>query len=90
LPWIDDMRIRDFTIKASSRRETGVIAQEIQQTHPDMVHENPEGDLTVEHPNRFLTVDQPNPWMLVKAIQELKANNDQLRRDFDAYKEAHP
>jgi hypothetical protein len=55
LPWIDDMRIRDFTVKATGERRTGVIAQEMKDTHPDMVHKNAEG---------FYSVDEPNPWML--------------------------
>ncbi len=84
------MRIRDFTIKTSGERATGVIAQELQQTHPDMVHENPQDFLTGDKARHFLIVDQPNPWMLVKAIQELKAENDKLRRDFETYKTAHP
>jgi hypothetical protein len=62
LSWIDDMRIRDFTVKSTGERRTGVIAQEMIQNHPDMVHENTEG---------FYSVDEPNPWLLVKTIQEL-------------------
>jgi hypothetical protein len=70
LPWLDGMRIRDFTIKATGERKTGVIAQEMLPSHPDMVHVNAEG---------LYSVDEPNPWMMVKAIQELKADNDDLR-----------
>jgi hypothetical protein len=61
------MRVRDFTMKATGERQTGVIAQELMKAHPAMVRMGSNG---------FLTVDSPNPWMLVKAIQELKADND--------------
>jgi hypothetical protein len=67
LPALDDMRVRDFTIRATGERKTGVIAQEMLKNHPDMVHMGPDG---------FYKVDEPNPWKLVKAIQELKAAND--------------
>jgi hypothetical protein len=79
LPWLDDMRVRDFTMKATGERQTGVIAQEMQLTHPDMVHMGANG---------FYTVDSPNPWKLVKAIQELKAENDNLRARLDALEAA--
>jgi hypothetical protein len=64
LSWLGNMRVRDFTIKSTGERRTGVIAQEMQVTHPDMVHMGS---------NSFYTVDEPNPWKFVKAIQELKA-----------------
>jgi Chaperone of endosialidase len=70
LPQLADIRVRDFTIKSTGDRATGVIAQELKPSHPGMVHEGADG---------FYTVDAPNPWMLVKAIQELKAENDELR-----------
>lgn len=70
LAWLGGMRIRDFTLKATGERKTGVVAQELLPHHPDMVHEGKDG---------FYTVDEPNPWKLVKAIQELKADNDNLR-----------
>ena len=61
-------------MKASGERQTGVIAQELATAHPDMVHAGSNG---------FYTVELPNPWMLVKAIQELKAENDNLRPSND-------
>src|SRR6266436_3874150 len=67
LAWVRDMRIRDFTIIADGERRTGVIAQELLPSHPDMVRMGPNG---------FYTVDQPDPWKLVKAIQQLKRLTD--------------
>jgi hypothetical protein len=64
LVWLGDMRVRDYTLKVDDARLTGVIAQELIKTHPDMVHMGDDG---------LYTVDAPNPWKLVKAIQELKA-----------------
>ena len=82
------MRVRDYTVKADGSRKTGVIAQELLKTHPDMVHMGADG---------FYTVDAPNPWKLVRAIQELKADNDNLRtqvekqgKEIEALKKAHP
>lgn len=72
LPKIDDMRIRQFTEKATGERVIGTIAQEMQKTHPEMVHEGTNG---------MLTVDTPSPWVMVKAIQELRADNDDLRTE---------
>jgi Chaperone of endosialidase len=67
LPSLADMRVRDFTVKATGENRTGVIAQELLTTHPEMVHMTANG---------FYAVDAPNPWTLVKAVQELKAAND--------------
>ena len=72
--WLGNMRVRDFTVRASNERRTGVIAQEMLLTHPEMVHMNADG---------LYTVDEPNTWRFVKAIQELKADNDNLRALFD-------
>ena len=88
LAWLGDMRVRDFTVRATGERRTGVIAQEMLPAHPDMVHMGPDN---------LYKVDEPNPWEFVKAIQELKADNDNLRganddlrAEFHAYKAAHP
>jgi hypothetical protein len=82
LAWLGDMRVRDFTMRDTGERQTGVIAQELQQTHPDMVHMEANG---------FYGVNSPNPWILVKAIQEqqgeiasLKAANDNLEKRLEA------
>ena len=74
LGWLERLRVRDFTVKETGQRKTGVIAQEVLNISPDMVHMESNG---------FYAVDEPNPWKLVKAIQELKAENDSLRADLD-------
>ncbi|MDR3471244.1 MAG: tail fiber domain-containing protein [Devosia sp.] len=78
LPWLSDMRVRDFTMKSDNSRLTGVIAQEMLPIHPDMVH--------LGKDDGIYTVDAPNPWKLVKAIQELKADNDNLRQEVEKLK----
>jgi hypothetical protein len=72
LPWIGRIRVRDFTVRATGERKTGVIAQELLITDPDMVHMTPDG---------FYAVDAPNPWKLVKAVQELNSLNDNLETE---------
>jgi cell division protein FtsB len=65
------------------------------QVHPELVHMGSTG---------FYEVEMPDPWKLVKAIQQLKAENDneaaeitalrdevpELRASFDSYQQAHP
>lgn len=66
LAWLNDIKIRDFTVNATGERMQGVVAQEMLPTHSDMVHIAPNG---------LYAVDEPNPWVIVKAIQE---QQDQL------------
>jgi len=63
LTGFDSMRVRDFTIKATGERKTGVIAQEMLTNHSDMVHMGSDG---------FYKVDEPDPWKIIRAIQQLK------------------
>jgi hypothetical protein len=70
LVWLNDLRIRDFTWKATGERRTGVIAQEVNDKHPEMVHIDANG---------YYTVDEPNPWKVIRAVQQLKAENHALR-----------
>jgi hypothetical protein len=69
LPQLVDMRIRTYTVKASGEHRTGVIAQEMLWKHADMVHMGAEG---------LYGVEAPNVWLLVKAVRELEADNDDL------------
>ena len=79
LTWVDAMRIRDFTIKATGEHRTGVIAQEVMQGYPDMVHKDGKSGL--------YSVDEPNPWVLVKSIQELHTVIQAQQTEIDALKQ---
>ena len=62
----------EFDYKNGSGHQIGFIAQEIQEVYPDTVGEDSEGYLTV-------TGWSKTESRLVKAIQELKAENDLLK-----------
>lgn len=62
LDYIRDIVIRDYVVKTSGDNMTGVIAQEIMKTHPELV--------TVDEDGTYM-VSSINTWKLVKAIQEL-------------------
>jgi hypothetical protein len=96
LAWIDSIRVRDFTMKSDGSRQTGVIAQEMLEENPDMVHMADDG---------YYTVDSPDLWKMIKAIQQQQAGIVALQRELDAlraqnqglctdfatsYKHAHP
>jgi hypothetical protein len=72
LLWLSSIRVRDFTWKNTGQKRTGVIAQELQETHPEMVTYNRGTD--------EWTVEQPNPWTLVKLLQEQQAEIDDLKK----------
>ncbi|MFH1751636.1 MAG: tail fiber domain-containing protein [archaeon] len=70
LSYLSSMPVRDYTVKASGDRMTGFIAQELQKTHPELVSVGSDGTLMVS------SLPQAK---LIKAIQELKAENDALK-----------
>ncbi len=70
------MRSTQFEYKDTGRSDVGLIAEELQPIIPELVGVNKDGQADSVSYDRMVSV-------LVKAIQELKA-------EFDAYKEAHP
>ncbi len=74
----EKIQVRDYTIKASGDETTGVVAQEIQETNPDMVHSVEIIDKSTNETEELLFVEQPNPWRLLKGIQELDEKIDSL------------
>lgn len=95
LAQLERIHVRDFNFKADPKkaRQQGFIAQELYEVYPEAV--SPGNDNSTKEP---WSVDygRLTP-LLVKAIQELKADNDELHavvekqaRDFDSYRKAHP
>jgi hypothetical protein len=62
LSYFAPFKIRQYDVIASGNHMTGVIAQEVLQTHPELVTLGDAG---------MYTVQLPNQWQVVKAIQEL-------------------
>jgi hypothetical protein len=70
LEYLAGFRIRDYTVRVSGERKTGVIAQELMETRPELVTMTDSG---------LLAVEQPNPYVIIKAIQEQQAMIEALR-----------
>jgi len=66
--WKDDVSINQMT---GITDDIGFIAQEVQEVLPDIVRENANGKLSLR--------DKAIIPLLVEAIKELKADNDDLR-----------
>jgi hypothetical protein len=76
LSHVMQMRSTQFEYKEGGRSDVGLIAEELQPIVPELVGINKEGQADSVSYDRMVSV-------LVKAIQELKA-------EFDAYKASHP
>lgn len=68
---INKLKVRNFNLIGEDLKQIGFIAQEIEEVFPNMVDTNTKGIKSVK-----TTVLIP---MLVKSVQELKAENDELR-----------
>jgi len=69
--WLDTFRVRDYTVDADGSRHTGVIAQELRVTHPEMIHALRDGTLTV---------DTPDAWRMLRAMQGLQSEINVLTK----------
>jgi hypothetical protein len=82
---LQQVRVVNYNLIGDTQKQIGVIAQELEQVFPGMVDESPDqdadgNDLGTTTKSVKYSVFVP---MLIKAIQELKA-------EFDAYKSTHP
>ncbi|PIZ82874.1 hypothetical protein COX97_02605 [Candidatus Pacearchaeota archaeon CG_4_10_14_0_2_um_filter_05_32_18] len=86
--------VREYNIISSGDKAIGVIAQEVAQTNPELVtsekvsiyeevYSENYGSAVLEKTgeNEILLVEQPNPWELVGLIQDLKAENEELKTE---------
>ena len=79
------VKVRSYNLIGSATKQIGVIAQELETIFPAMVDESPDRDSennVLETKTKSVKYSVFVP-MLIKAIQELKA-------EFDAYKATHP
>ncbi len=65
-----EIKIRNFDWKNSWVNQNWVIAQELLEIHPDLVRVDDNG---------YYFVDQFSSWELIKAIQELAEQNEELK-----------
>lgn len=68
-----------FTMKDTGEKRYGVVAQEIEKYYPEIVHKDVDGMRSVD----YMGLIGP----LVAAVSDLKAENEQLRKDLDALKQ---
>lgn len=88
---LTQVRVVNYNIKGETHKQLGVIAQELEQIFPGMVEEMPARDadgneLGEKHKSVKYSVFVP---MLIKAIQELKAELDATKAEIAALKGAN-
>lgn len=64
------------------RQYVGLVAQDVQKIIPEAVSERGDGYLDLD--------TTPINYAIINALKELKAENDNLRAEFEAYKSANP
>jgi hypothetical protein len=87
-PKLDDLlkvKIRNYNLIGENTKQLGVIAQELEEIFPAMIDESPDkdkdgNDLGTNTKSVKYSVFVP---MLIKAIQELKSENDVLKNRLD-------
>ncbi|MDD3370415.1 MAG: tail fiber domain-containing protein [Alphaproteobacteria bacterium] len=81
-PLADIMKMRpiSFTYKENGKKSLGVIAQELEKIYPYLVSENPQGYKGVNYDALVAP--------LIGAVQELKKENDMLKKQLSIQKES--
>jgi len=87
-PKLDDLlkvKIRNFNLKGSDIKQIGVVAQELEEVFPSMIEES--NDTIKDEDGKYIETGEKTKTvkysvfvpMLIKAIQELKAEIDELK-----------
>jgi len=77
LAWLSSFKIKDYTANADAARHTGIIAQDLLITHPEMVHLD-KTDTRCD--GGCYGVSTPNEWKMIRAMQQMQAEIDSLKR----------
>jgi hypothetical protein len=80
-PKLDDLmkvKVRNFNLKGEETKQIGVVAQELEEVFPGMINESKDPDSEDETLYKGVKYSVFVP-ILIKAIQELKADNDSLK-----------
>ena len=77
LPYLLGIPVKDYTVIASGDNKTGVVAQDLLEKYPELVHMDPDGTYMV---------DGMNSWKLVKAIQEQQEQIEDLKHQIEDLK----
>jgi hypothetical protein len=70
-----------YSRDCESRRMAGVLAQEVREVLPEVVHESAEGILSVSYPNLVA--------LLIEAVKEARAMHEALRESHEALRGSH-
>ena len=70
LGYIAGIPLKDYTVIKTGENATGPIAQDLLKTNPELVRTGDDG---------YYQVSELSQWTLVKALQELKAENEALK-----------
>jgi hypothetical protein len=73
-----DVKVRNFNLIGEETKQIGVVAQELEQVFPGMISESKDPDSEDETLYKSVKYSVFVP-ILLKAIQELKADNDSLK-----------
>ena len=73
-----DVKVRNFNLIGEETKQIGVVAQELEEVFPGMISESKDPDSEDETLYKSVKYSVFVP-MLIKAIQELKADNDSLK-----------
>ena len=81
-PKLDDLmkiKVRNFNLKGEETKQIGVVAQELEEVFPGMIEESKDPDSDDETLYKSVKYSVFVP-MLIKAIQELKAEIEILKK----------